>query len=260
MAILSTALLEPKLKSEIESGIEARLRAKLGAPVFSYRPRPEPEWISTGIAEIDVECGGLHRGAINEIAGPASSGRTTLLYSILAGATVRGEACALIDASDAFDPCSGAAAGIDFGRLLWVRCAASESHAGRYSTRDNHAMRVADLLLASGGWGVIALDLGDIDPRDAQRIPLNVWHRFRLAVENKPTVFVVLGREPYATSCSALVLETAPARAQWKGLFLRGAVFEVRRRKPAGRTARFEGSSLELPATTNSRFGFAAGR
>lgn len=58
MATLSPALSKATLKSEIESSIEARLRSRLGAPgapVFSYRPRPEPELISTGVAEIDAE-------------------------------------------------------------------------------------------------------------------------------------------------------------------------------------------------------------
>ena len=39
-----------------------------------------------------------------------------------AAATRRGEYCAVIDASDALDPHSLAAAGIDLNHLLWVRC------------------------------------------------------------------------------------------------------------------------------------------
>jgi recombination protein RecA len=219
------------LKSEIESSIES----KLGAPVFFFREKPIPETIPTGIAEIDANCGGLERGAINEITGPRSSGRTTLLHSILAGATQRRETCALIDTSDSFDPCSATAAGVDLRQLLWVRCATNKCPAHKSPDRNNNALRVADLLLQAGGWGVIVLDLGDIDPKDARRIPLNAWHRFRLAVENRPTVFLVIGQEPYAASCSARVLETRKRSARWQGRLFRGAVFEALRQKPFSR-------------------------
>lgn len=219
--------------------LKAAIKSRLGSPVFFYREKPAPETVSTGIAELDSECGGLERGAITEIAGPSSSGRTTLLHSILAAATLRGEACALVDSSDAFDPASAAAAGMDLRQLLWVRCAAGKSPAHR-----NNALRVTDLLLQNGGWGVIALDLGDIDPQDARRIPLHAWHRFRLAIENKPTVFLVIGQESYAASCSAMVLETNQSAAQWAGPLFRGAVFQARRRKPAGRTASFEAAAV----------------
>lgn len=205
------------LKSQLESAI--------GRSIFSFRERPTPQTISTGVPEVDSECGGLPRGAITEITGPSCSGRTTLLYSILAEATVRGEACALVDASDAFDPESAEAAGTDFQRLLWIRCAAQKKS----------ALPVTDLLLQSGGWGVIALDLGDIAPEDARRVPLHAWHRFRLAVENKPTVFVVIGQESYAGSCSALILETNKTKVRWEGALFRGAVFQAGRRKPPGR-------------------------
>src|SRR5580698_7493601 len=78
--------------------------------------------VSSGIAAMDALTGGLPRGCLTEICGPASSGRTTLLLAALASATHRGEFCAVVDASDALDPHSAAAAGIELERLLWVRC------------------------------------------------------------------------------------------------------------------------------------------
>ena len=84
--------------------------------------RPAPEMVSSGIPAIDTLTGGLPRGCLTEICGPASSGRTTVLLAALAAATRRGEYCAVIDASDALDPQSAAASGIDLERLLWVRC------------------------------------------------------------------------------------------------------------------------------------------
>jgi hypothetical protein len=207
------------------AGLKAQLESAFGSPIFSLPPKPEPQKILLGIPEIDTQFGGVPRGALTEIAGPASSGRTTLLCSILAQATGQGEACALVDLSDSFDPESATAAGIQLPRLLWIRC----------GTHKKNALTVTDLLLQNGGWGVIALDLSDINPKDARRIPLSTWHRFRLAVENKPTAFVVLGQQSYAGSCSAMTLETAAAKPRWEGLLLRGAVFETRHRKMSGK-------------------------
>src|ERR1700735_2901282 len=84
--------------------------------------RPLPEMVASGIPAIDALTGGLPRGCLTEICGPASSGRTSLLLAALASATSRGEFCAVVDASDALDPHSAVAAGIALERLLWVRC------------------------------------------------------------------------------------------------------------------------------------------
>src|ERR1700720_986635 len=84
--------------------------------------RPAPEMVSTGIHAIDAMTGGLPRGCLTEIFGLASSGRTSILLAALAAATQRQEVCALVDISDAFNPHSAAAAGVNFERLLWVRC------------------------------------------------------------------------------------------------------------------------------------------
>ena len=91
-------------------------------PASRLAVRPAPEMVSSGIAAMDALTGGLPRGCLTEICGPASSGRTTLLLAALAAATRRGEFCAVVDASDALDPQSAAAAGIELERLLWVRC------------------------------------------------------------------------------------------------------------------------------------------
>lgn len=84
--------------------------------------RATPEMVSSGIRELDALTGGLPRGCLTGICGPVSSGRTSVLLAALASATRRQEVCALVDASDTFDPSSAAKAGVDFERLLWVRC------------------------------------------------------------------------------------------------------------------------------------------
>src|SRR5579864_3013541 len=91
-------------------------------PASRLEIRPAPEMVTSGIPALDALAGGLPRGCLTEICGPASSGRTTILLAALAAATRRGEYCAVIDASDALDPYSLAAAGVDLDHLLWIRC------------------------------------------------------------------------------------------------------------------------------------------
>src|SRR5207249_1809920 len=77
----------------------------------------------SGVTELDVVLGGgFPRGSLVELCGPASSGRTSLAFSLLAEATERQQACAFVDVADSLDPLSLAAAGVDLPRLLWIRC------------------------------------------------------------------------------------------------------------------------------------------
>jgi hypothetical protein len=77
-------------------------------------------------------------------------------------------------------------------------------------------LRVTDLLLQSNGFGMIALDLGDIPVPSARRIPLASWFRFRRAVEHTPTTLLVLEQQPIAGSCSSVLLKVSGARSQKK--------------------------------------------
>src|SRR5947209_19414549 len=99
------------------AALKIEFRSLLGGHL-DWQSRPEPEYLATAIPDIHFP-----RGCLTEIYGPASSGRTTLLYAALAAATAREEVCALVDADDAFDPASAAAACVVLPRLLWVRCA-----------------------------------------------------------------------------------------------------------------------------------------
>ena len=173
-------------------------------PASRLAVRPAPEMVSSGIAAMDALTGGLPRGCLTEICGPASSGRTTLLLAALAAATRRGECCVLVDASDALDPQSADAAGIELDRLLWVRCGENSAEKSL-----EQLLRATDLLLESGGFGLIALDLGDLPPQAARRIPLTTWFRFRRAVEHTPTVLLAVERQSIAGSCSSLLIKLA---------------------------------------------------
>ena len=248
--------------------------------------RPAVATVATGITALDALTSGIPRGALTEIYGPASSGRSSVQLALLAEMTRRQEVCAIVDVSDSFDPHSAAASGVDLERVLWIRCASTEyrvpstesstqypvpgtqknarsldspsprklgpgslgmtdgcfnSQLGtRYSVlhssespcfrggsnsklgthnsqqrNERHqlfraleqALKVTDLLLQSGGFGLIAVDMGDIPPQIARRVPLTSWFRFRRAVENTPTILLVMEQEPYAKTCASLVLK-----------------------------------------------------
>ena len=109
-------------RAQIESSLGERLSSTL-----LLRERTAPLTASTGIPTLDALTGGLPRGALSEFSGPISSGRTGVMLAALANATQREEICALVDASDSFDPASAAAAGVDLDRLLWVRCSEPRS-------------------------------------------------------------------------------------------------------------------------------------
>lgn len=187
----------------LRSKVELALAGRVAAP-FAYRDCHVIETVSTGIAEIDSLAGGLPRGALTEIFGPACSGRTSLLFSALAERTAHAEACALIDGCDAFDPHSAEAAGVELKQLLWVRCRNIEQ-----------TLRATDLLLQGGGFGFIALDLSDMRAEVLRHVPLDAWFRFRRAVEDTPTILVVLEPESNAKTCASLVLRMEAEPARW---------------------------------------------
>jgi recombination protein RecA len=108
--------------AEILAHVGASSKLVAVVPASRLDVRLSPEIASSGIPQLDSLIGGLARGCLTEICGTATSGRTCVLLTALARATQRGEVCALVDASDAFDPASAAAAGMEMSRLLWVRC------------------------------------------------------------------------------------------------------------------------------------------
>lgn len=195
--------------------LRARVESTLGEQLSStllLREKTAPLTVPIGVAPLDALTGGLPRGALSEITGPVSSGRTGVMLAALAGATRREEACALVDASDNFGPASAAAAGVDLDRLLWVRCSECDRSSLRKDQRRTalgrleQVLKVTDLLLQGGGFGMVALDLGDIPAESARRVPLTSWFRFRRAIEPTATVLLVVEQEPCAKTCASLVV------------------------------------------------------
>src|SRR5436309_12198652 len=105
--------------------------------------------IPTGALSLDLALGvgGMPRGRIVEVFGPESSGKTTLLYHLLAEAQKRGGICAFIDAEHAMDPAYAKRIGLDVDELL-----VSQPDHGE------QALEIADLLIRSGAIDVVAVD------------------------------------------------------------------------------------------------------
>lgn len=113
------------LRLQIENALSHRIPS-----VLTLRKRMIRPVAPTGVSEVDELLeGGLPFGAITEIVGPDSSGRTAIALSLLHLLTRAGRVCAWVDVSDTFFPESAAAEGVDLSKLLWARCGVSQSQA-----------------------------------------------------------------------------------------------------------------------------------
>src|SRR5687767_5111385 len=105
--------------------------------------------VSTGSLSLDLALGigGLPRGRIVEIFGPEASGKTTLVYHVIAEAQRRGGIAAFIDAEHAMDPAYARRIGVDIDGLL-----VSQPDTGE------QALEIAELLIRSGALDIVAVD------------------------------------------------------------------------------------------------------
>lgn len=215
------------LRIQIESALAQRIPGAL-SPRIHHRPDLFP----TGIAELDVLLeGGIPRGGVTEISGPASTGKTALALSLLAEVTCKGSACAWIDVQDSLHPESAAACGVALNQLLWIRTREQQTQnrdlenanadpirpAAHTTTKHqqqkpwsrlDQALKATDLLLQTGGFSVVVLDMGDVKEEHALRVPMASWYRFRLAAEQAQTALLLLTRTPCTKSCASVVLRT----------------------------------------------------
>ena len=131
--------------TQIERQFGAGSIMKMGDDAAQVRVSAVP----TGALSLDLALGvgGLPRGRIVEVFGPESSGKTTLLYHVLANAQKMGGICAFIDAEHAMDPAYAKRIGVDIDELL-----VSQPDHGE------QALEIADLLIRSGAVDVVAID------------------------------------------------------------------------------------------------------
>ncbi|RZU43657.1 ATPase domain-containing protein [Edaphobacter modestus] len=204
----STAAIRLQIETTLANRVPAALTLKI---------KQAPELFPTGISEVDaVLGGGVPRGSITEVAGAASTGKTSFGLSAIAAITQSGAACAWVDVSDALSPESAAAANIVLKRLLWLRMSAERKQrvTDKPWSRLEQALKATDLLLQAGGFAAIVLDMSDVLPQHTIRIPLATWYRFRLAAEQARTALIFLSQSLCASSCAALALRCEPASIQ----------------------------------------------
>ena len=198
----------------LESALRAR---KLDRTLTSALPSidgGEDACAATGVEAVDA-ClrNGVPRGQLSELTGPRSSGRTTLLLQLIAAATRRGELAAIVDTFDRLDVASAEAAGVDLGRLLWIR---GHALAKTDDWAVDRALKALNLVLQAGGFGVVAIDLADVPGPALRRLPFTTWLRVQRAVEGRETACVLVTPEPLARSAGGLTL-TLAGRTAWTG-------------------------------------------
>ncbi len=81
--------------------------------------------------------------------------------------------------------------------------------------RIGQALRVTDLLLQTGGFSAIVLDMGSISPEYASRVPLATWFRYRAAAERSQASLLLLTQHACSKSSAELVLRSQ-SRSQFQ--------------------------------------------
>lgn len=192
-----------------------------------------------GVAALDRRLlGGIPRGRLSEVVGPASSGRTSLAWAWLGAATARGEWVALIDTFDRFDPASGASCGIDLSRLLWVRGQAISKTAGALDPEwrpgqraangpgtlveraIDRALKALNLVLQSGVCTAIVFDVADAPVAGLARVPASTWLRVQRLLDGTEATCLLIGPSPIARSAGGVTLALAAqgdGAAVWTG-------------------------------------------
>ena len=253
------------MRAALESLLRARkLDVTLTADPGAALVRPE-RLAPTGDAALDAALGGgLRRGHLSEIVGAPSTGRTSLALTALAAAANRGEAVALVDTRDTFDPASAAARGLPLARLLWVRPSTglgtgpSTGLGTGPSTRlgtgpstglgtgpstglgtgpstglgtddATRALKACSLILQAGGFGLVVFDLAEIAPAALRRCPWyrtsSTWLRLARAIEGSETVALLAGTERIARSAGGVTIALDAAPPRWQGTAHRARLF-----------------------------------
>ncbi len=204
-------------RAELETLLRSR---KLDTTLTTALPGlvPAERLAPTGQSGLDRALGGgVPRGQVSELVGRRSTGRTATAMAMLADATARGELVAFIDTLDRFDPASAERAGVRLDHLLWVRGdGGSDTQLSLDATWEpsrpggrrqtpmrrgvGRALKALALVLSSGGFGVVVLDLADVPERLLAALPFTTWMRLQRMVAGSDTAVVLLADAPLARS------------------------------------------------------------
>jgi hypothetical protein len=194
-------LLPPEIASQLTTGTELADRE---------RGNRRPASLPTRVAALDrLLGGGLPRGALVEICrtgtyrrSSASCGLFSAALSALAAVTQTGEAAALVDPGDHFDPQAAGDAGVDLPRLLWLR------------PRELKTALSACETVLSTGFALVVLDLG-LARVSRRRFDDAVWLRLARRARFHDTALLVLSPYRVTGTAAHAVLSAAAIRAAW---------------------------------------------
>ncbi len=161
------------------------------------------------VEEISLDGFGMSvtRGAITEIIGGASTGKTGFSLALLSRLTSDGEICAIVDAGHGFDPATAQMAGVMLEDLLWVRC----------GNDVEKAFIAADYLVQAKGFGCIWLNLGGLSRSQLRMVPRSYWFRYRTRIKETATVLLVTAAESLAGSASHGSFTFERDKTVWSG-------------------------------------------
>jgi hypothetical protein len=190
------AALDPAFLAKVRSGAEL-LRHTANTERSSILP--------TTLDAVDgLLGGGLPRGKMVELAARRGGGRFSIVLSALVAATTMGEAAALIDLGDHFDPQLAEANGVDLRRLLWVR-----------PRTVKEAVMSAEMITATG-FQLVVVDMG-LHPLRGRRAPDAAWVRLGRTAEAHGAAMLVSSPYPLTGTASEAVLKGSGSRAKWIG-------------------------------------------
>lgn len=193
-----------KLRATLEASVAARVSSATELIQALDRKR-RIETIPTTIESFDALLGGgLQRGKLVEIAARRAAGRFSIVMSALTAATTMGEAAALIDLGDHFDPQLADTNGVDLRRLLWIRPQSVKQ-----------AVMAAEMITATG-FQLVALDLG-LHPLRGKRAPDAAWVRLARTAEAHGTAMLVSAPYPVTGTMSEALVKGCGTRAKWLG-------------------------------------------
>ena len=187
-------LLPPEIASQLTTG---------AALADRERGNRRPATLPTRIPALDrLLGGGLPRGSLVEMSGRASCGRFSAALSALASVTQSGEAAALVDPGDHFDPQGAADSGVDLPRLLWLRPRGLKT-----------ALCACETVLSTG-FALVVLDLG-LARVSRRRFDDAVWLRLARRARFHETALFVLSPYRVTGTAAHVVLSAGGARAAW---------------------------------------------
>jgi hypothetical protein len=165
-------------------------------------PKEPLRLLGSGLPGLDeLLGGGVPRGDLSEIFGAHSSGRTALVYSLVAAATRGDEVAAVVDLSDALFPTSLESSRARLDRVLWVRPPTLRC-----------ALKGTELILDAGGFGIVVLDL---DCAQTRRLPDHVWPRLKRVARRTGAALLVLSPQHVTGSSAALSIELEQNHIRW---------------------------------------------